>query len=265
MFSSKPSVGNEEDNILLCQKDIIITYMMKKKLLPLLFMIPMLTLAQSIEVKYSVYSKGHAEVVKKIKNRKENLGEYQALLAGLTTEKKDSFVLVIDGRMSSYERIEPDEELTDNHRPKIIVVNPSYSEESVSVYKNLSDMSVTELKDLLARTYSITHPLPRYQWNVSTESKEIMGLQTYKATIGDSITAWFCPTIPVQDGPGLYCGLPGLILDLEDGQTIYSCMAINTNSAREVGKPKKAKEMTEEEFASLRRRTIESLKQRSSQ
>ena len=239
--------------------------MMKKQLLPLLFMIPMLTLAQSIEVKYSVYSKGRAEAVKKIKNRKENLGEYQALLAGLTTEKKDSFVLITNGRMSSYERIEPDEELTDDHGPKVIVVNPSYSEESVSTYKNLADMSVTELKDLLARTYSITHPLPSYQWNVSTESKEIMGLQAYKATIGHSITAWFCPTIPVQDGPGLYCGLPGLILDLEDGQTIYSCTAINTNSTREVGKPKKAKEMTEEEFASLRLRTIESLKQRSSQ
>jgi len=224
----------------------------------------MLAFAQSIEVKYSVYSKKRVEAINKIKGAKENQG-YQGLLSGMTAEKKDSFCLVINGRMSSFEQIEPEEELTDDHGPKIILVSSDYSEESTSVYKNLADMSVTELKDLLARTYSITHPLPRYQWNVSTESKEIMGLQTYKATIGDSITAWFCPTIPVQDGPGLYCGLPGLILDLEDGQTIYSYTAINTNSAREVGKPKKAKEMTEEEFESLRRRTIESLKQRSSQ
>ena len=230
----------------------------------LLLALPMLTFAQSIEVKYSVYSKKRAEAINKIKGAKENQG-YQGLLSGMSAEKKDSFCLVVSGRMSSFEQIEPEEELTDDHGPKIILVSSAYSEENTSVYKNLTDMSVTELKDLLARTYSITHPLPRYQWNVSIESKEIMGLQTYKATIGDSITAWFCPTIPVQDGPGLYCGLPGLILDLEDGQTIYSCMAINTNSAREVGKPKKAKEMTEEEFASLRRRTIESLKQRSSQ
>ena len=230
----------------------------------MLLALPMLTFAQSIEVQYSVYSKKRAEAINKIKGAKENQG-YQGLLSGMTAEKKDSFCLVVCGRMSSFEQIEPEEELTDDHGPKIILVSSAYSEENTSVYKNLTDMSVTELKDLLARTYSITHPLPRYQWNVSTESKEIMGLQTYKATIGDSITAWFCPTIPVQDGPGLYCGLPGLILDLEDGQTIYSCTAINTNSAREVGKPKKAKEMTEEEFASLRRRTIESLKQRSSQ
>jgi len=237
---------------------------MRKLFSLLLLALPMLAFAQSIEVKYSVYSKKRVEAINKIKGAKENQG-YQGLLSGMTAEKKDSFCLVINGRMSSFEQIEPEEELTDDHGPKIILVSSDYSEESTSVYKNLADMSVTELKDLLARTYSITHPLPRYQWNVSTESKEIMGLQTYKATIGDSITAWFCPTIPVQDGPGLYCGLPGLILDLEDGQTIYSYTAINTNSAREVGKPKKAKEMTEEEFESLRRRTIESLKQRSSQ
>ena len=237
---------------------------MRKFFLLLSTVFSVLVFSQSIEVKYSVYSKKRAEAINKIKGAKENQG-YQGLLSGITAEKKDSFCLVVSGRMSSFEQIEPEEELTDDHGPKIILVSSDYSEESTSVYKNLADMSVTELKDLLARTYSITHPLPRYQWNVSTESKEIMGLQTYKATIGDSITAWFCPTIPVQDGPGLYCGLPGLILDLEDGQTIYSYTAINTNSAREVGKPKKAKEMTEEEFESLRRRTIESLKQRSSQ
>ena len=237
---------------------------MRKFFLLLSTVFSVLVFSQSIEVKYSVYSKKRAEAINKIKGAKENQG-YQGLLSGITAEKKDSFCLVVSGRMSSFEQIEPEEELTDDHGPKIILVSSDYSEENTSVYKNLTDMSVTELKDLLARTYSITHPLPRYQWNVSTESKEIMGLQAYKATVGDSITAWFCPTIPVQDGPGLYCGLPGLILDLEDGQTIYSCTAINTNSAREVGKPKKAKEMTEEEFASLRRRTIESLKQRSSQ
>lgn len=233
--------------------DFKFTYDMRKLFSLLLIALPMLAFAQSIEVKYSVYSKKRVEAINKIKGAKENQG-YQGLLSGMTAEKKDSFCLVVQGRMSSFEQIEPEEELSDDHGPKIILVSSDYSEESVSVYKNLADMSVTELKDLLARTYSITHPLPRYQWNVSTESKEIMGLQAYKATIGDSITAWFCPTIPVQDGPGLYCGLPGLILDLEDGQTIYSCTAINTNSTREVEKPKRAKVVTVEEFEELRKR-----------
>ena len=233
--------------------DFKFTYDMRKLFSLLLIALPMLAFAQSIEVKYSVYSKKRVEAINKIKGAKENQG-YQGLLSGMTAEKKDSFCLVVKGRMSSFEQIEPEEELSDDHGPKIILVSSDYSEESVSVYKNLADMNVTELKDFLARTYSITHPLPRYQWKVSTERKEIMGLETHKATIGDSITAWFCPTIPVQDGPGLYCGLPGLILDLEDGQTIYSCTAINTNSTREVEKPKRAKAVTAEEFEELRKR-----------
>lgn len=233
--------------------DFKFTYDMRKLFSLLLIALPMLAFAQSIEVKYSVYSKKRVEAINKIKGAKENQG-YQGLLSGMTAEKKDSFCLVVQGRMSSFEQIEPEEELSDDHGPKIILVSSDYSEESVSVYKNLADSNVTELKDFLARTYSITHPLPRYQWKVSTETKEIMGLETNKATIGDSITAWFCPTIPVQDGPGLYCGLPGLILDLEDGQTIYSCTAINTNSTREVEKPKRAKVVTAEEFEELRKR-----------
>lgn len=228
---------------------------MRKFFLLLLTIFPMLAFSQSIEVKYSVFSKGRVDVVNKIKSRKENLN-HQGLLSGLSAEKRDSFSLVIKGRMSSFERIEPEEELFDNQGPKIILVSTAYSEEDVSVYKNMEDGSVTEVKDLLARTYSITHPLSSYQWEVSADSKKIMGLQTLKATVGDSITAWFCPTIPVQEGPSLYCGLPGLILDLEDEQTIYSCIEINTNSIAELGKPKRAKEVTEKEFENLRQRAL---------
>ena len=83
-----------------------------------------------------------------------------------------------------------------------------------------------------------------------------MGLEAYKATIGDSITAWFCPSIPVQDGPGLYYGLPGLILDLEDKHAIYTCTAINTKSSQPVAKPKRAKEVTKDQFEQLRKRAF---------
>lgn len=228
---------------------------MRKLLLQFLMVFPALTFAQSIEVKYSVYVKNRKEVVNKVKHAKENQG-YQGFLADLSAEKKDSFLLVVEGRMSSFEQIEPEDELSENHGPKIILVGPSYSEEKMSVYKNLVNMNVTELKDLFGKTYSITHPLPHYHWNISSESKKIMGLVTYKATIGDSVTAWFCPTIPVQEGPGLYNGLPGLILDLEDEQTIYSCMAVNTNSTSVVGNPKRAKEVTTEEFEKLRKRAF---------
>lgn len=48
--------------------------------------LPMLAFAQSIEVKYSMYSKKRAEAINKIKGAKENQG-YQGLLSGLSAEK----------------------------------------------------------------------------------------------------------------------------------------------------------------------------------
>ena len=37
------------------------------------------------------------------------------------------------------------------------------------------------------------------------------------------ITAWFTPDIPVGQGPGSYWGLPGLILEVNDGRTAILC------------------------------------------
>lgn len=228
---------------------------MRKLLLILTAFLPGLCFSQNIDVKYSVYSKARAKVIKQIKENKENEG-YQGVLSSLSAEKKDSFELIIQDKKSSFKRIEPDIELSADKGPEIVLVGPGYSEEGVSIYKDLAGKRVTELRRLLGHTYSITHPLRPYAWQVTSEQKEIMGLQAYKATIGDSITAWFCPAIPVQEGPALYNGLPGLILDLEDPQTIYTCMAINTQSERKMDKPRKAKSVTEKKFEQLRQRAL---------
>ena len=47
-----------------------------------------------------------------------------------------------------------------------------------------------------------------------------------------TITAWYCPEIPINQGPDKYWGLPGLILEVNDGTTILLCSkaAINISS-----------------------------------
>ena len=121
---------------------------MRKLMLQLLSILPVFAFAQSIEVKYSVYSKKRAEVINKMKGREENQG-YKEFLSDLSTEKRDSFCLVVKWRMSSFERLEPEEELSDDRGPRIIIVGPAYSEEGFSVYKNFEEMSTMEQKDLL--------------------------------------------------------------------------------------------------------------------
>ena len=44
-----------------------------------------------------------------------------------------------------------------------------------------------------------------------------------------TITAWYTPEIPVNQGPEGYWGLPGLILEVNDGKTIILCSKVVLN------------------------------------
>jgi GLPGLI family protein len=49
-----------------------------------------------------------------------------------------------------------------------------------------------------------------------------------------TITAWYSPEIPISQGPENYWGLPGLILEVNDGKTIILCSKIVLNSKEKV-------------------------------
>ena len=44
-----------------------------------------------------------------------------------------------------------------------------------------------------------------------------------------TITAWYTPEIPVNQGPEGYWGLPGLILEVNDGKTVILCSKVVLN------------------------------------
>lgn len=64
------------------------------------------------------------------------------------------------------------------------------------------------------------------------------------------VTAWFTPQIPIQNGPGEFGGLPGLILELNVDRTTVLCSKIIMNSKEplEIEKPDKGKEVTRDEY-----------------
>lgn len=64
------------------------------------------------------------------------------------------------------------------------------------------------------------------------------------------ITAWFTPDIPVGQGPGSYWGLPGLILEVNDGRTAILCskIVLNPEEEIEIEEPKRGKEVSQAEY-----------------
>ncbi|NND51426.1 MAG: GLPGLI family protein [Flavobacteriaceae bacterium] len=64
------------------------------------------------------------------------------------------------------------------------------------------------------------------------------------------VTAWYTPQIPVNQGPGEYWGLPGLILEVSADRTTILCskIVINPEEKKEIKMPTKGKEVTREEY-----------------
>lgn len=64
------------------------------------------------------------------------------------------------------------------------------------------------------------------------------------------ITAWYTPEIPVSQGPENYWGLPGLILEVNDGKTVILCskVILNPKVKTEIKASTKGKVITQKEF-----------------
>ena len=77
------------------------------------------------------------------------------------------------------------------------------------------------------------------------------------------ITAWYSPEIPVNQGPENYWGLPGLILEVNDGKTIILCSKIvmNTKDKVEIKAPTKGKKVTQKEYDEIVKNKMEEMKE----
>ncbi|NNC51369.1 MAG: GLPGLI family protein [Flaviramulus sp.] len=67
------------------------------------------------------------------------------------------------------------------------------------------------------------------------------------------IEAWYTPMIPVSQGPGDYWGLPGLILEVNVGNTTLLCSKIvmNPKEKIKIEAPDKGKEVTKKEYQEI--------------
>lgn len=64
------------------------------------------------------------------------------------------------------------------------------------------------------------------------------------------ITAWYTPEIPVNQGPENYWGLPGLILEVNDGKTVILCskVVLNSKVKADIKAPTNGKVISQKEF-----------------
>ena len=78
-----------------------------------------------------------------------------------------------------------------------------------------------------------------------------------------TITAWYCPEIPVNQGPDKYWGLPGLILEVNDGTTVLLCskIVLNAKEKVEIKAPTKGKAVTQKEYDEIVKKKLEEMRE----
>ncbi|MDP5081844.1 MAG: GLPGLI family protein [Winogradskyella sp.] len=158
------------------------------------------------------------------------------------------------------------------------------------LYKNTKDSRYSDQKDTMGKIFLVKDEIKPIQWKLQAESKFIGEYQCYKATYtkqvevfkamsfhSDSkvkkegekegevqedqeremedriITAWYTPQIPINNGPAMYQGLPGLILEVHDGKLTIICskIVINPEEKIEIKEPEKGKEVNQKEYTEI--------------
>lgn len=92
------------------------------------------------------------------------------------------------------------------------------------IFTNYQTGQVKVLQEISDKDYVYVEPATMDTWEIGEETKEFMGYTVQKAMIdfaGRHYEAWFTMEVPISDGPYLFRGLPGLIVEIYDTQNHY--------------------------------------------
>lgn len=94
-----------------------------------------------------------------------------------------------------------------------------------TIYKNYPHGKTTTIEPIITDYYKYSEPLNVFNWRIESDTTVINTYKVQKATCrfgGRNWIAWFCADIPISDGPYKFCGLPGLIVKLNDTRNFYT-------------------------------------------
>ncbi|WP_417590939.1 GLPGLI family protein [Owenweeksia hongkongensis] len=155
-------------------------------------------------------------------------------------------------------------------------------------YKQVKDSRETRQMEFFGKEFLIKDTLEALDWKLGKESKTIGSYTCFKATAETevveksistsaddeeieeeeekkivTIIAWYTPQIPVNQGPDQYWGLPGLIMEVNNGSTVILCsqLVLNPKEKVTIEEPKTGEEVTRKEFKEIATKKMEQMKE----
>ncbi|MCL2246886.1 MAG: GLPGLI family protein [Lentimicrobiaceae bacterium] len=139
--------------------------------------------------------------------------------------------------------------------------------EDYFIYRNRETNEMLDIMTVLSKDYALQDSIVCQNWKIKNDMKEVAGRicmnASYFDTIrGKEVIAWFALDLPVSAGPDRYCGLPGMILEVNEanGAVVYTATHILFSDERiEIQKPdvkKKRKIIDNQEFKRIEAKYI---------
>lgn len=260
---------------------------MKKNVLVLVVMLLTVSLfAQDFQGVATYKSKRKLDI--KLDSTQVDSGMHQRLMAQLKKQFEKTYLLTFNKEESVYK----EDEKLDAPQPAGMQMMIVSSGGSDVLYKNTKENRFTNQNESFSKLFLIKDELQKLDWKLGSETKNIGEYTCYKATLkrevevmesrmsinGDkdlseevepkmeeiTITAWYTTQIPVNNGPGSYHGLPGLILEVNYGTETIICSKIVLNPKDKVSitEPRKGRQISQEKYDAVMEKKIKEMRER---
>jgi len=134
--------------------------------------------------------------------------------------------------------------------------------EDYFIYRDFTKKVTFDVMTVLSKPFVIQDTLVCQNWKIKNDMKEIanhicMNASFYDSIKGKEVIAWFALDLPISIGPDRYCGLPGLILEINEanGAVVYTATnVLLSNEKLVIDKPvvkKKRKTINNQEYYNM--------------
>ena len=215
----------------------------------------------------------------KLDSTKMNDEMHQKMIAMMKKQFQKTFTLNFNKEESTYKQEEELDKPNVGMGDGIQIVSIGGGGGSDVLYKNTKEQRFSEQVDTYGKIFLVKDGIEKIDWELSSETKYIGEYQCYKATYTKmvekprvvfnseneeeeekepemeerTVTAWYTPQIPVNNGPDNYQGLPGLILEVHDGKLTIVCskIVLNPKDKIDIKEPEKGKVVNQEKYEEI--------------
>jgi len=218
------------------------------------------------------------------KNAKMTDAMKAQIKARLQKMNQKTFILEFDKSTSIYKQEAKLNTPTANAKGTVAVLSLGNNGATDVYYKNIKEAKFINQTEIQGKRFLVKDNLKNFKWELRSETKNIGNYTCYKAVFFKEVskttkvvedgelvkkkniekvvtTAWYTPQIPVSNGPSEYQGLPGLILEINDGTTTIVCTEImlDKRNTITIHEPKKGKEVSQKKYLEIRKQKQEEM------